>query len=823
MLKVYERITNADELDLENEEEVAVHRVDDMYEEYGEIKIPQSWKKPPRLKDLQHDIDYALVDHDKIVDEIDTHLAYYHTTPGIGRPKKVKGRSNAQPQSIRKAAEWRYAALSEPFLDSPNLFKGSPTTYNDIEGTKQSALVLNYQFRNQIDIVDFIDNFIKDLVDTGTGIIRTSWDMEEISREVTQDIVEYVEVPELEPLYAQLAELMKQDPVAFEKGVPPEIQLAFKKSLEVGIPLQRVLKGTEKVKIKERIKNQPCVEICDYRDVIPDPTCKGKQEKMKFCGFRIRTSKAELAKDPRYTNVDKIVVNLGSNLAQKSSQPGVEETNQDSDTFQFKDPNRQPIEGIEYWGFVDVDGTGVLTPVVFTWFGDVLVRAEENPYPDKKIPFTFVAYLKKRKSLYGEPDGALIYEDQKISGAIIRGVIDILAKNANGQRGIPKGALDYSNLTLFREGKDYEFNPSALQSRDGNIAHITKFPEIPQSALAIQQMAEMNIKEMTGNLPGQPSENHGNSLGTQLEQAQQAGMSKAARRELGILRRISKGIIQVGYKICEMNKEFLEDEEIIRITDESFIAVKKADLDCRYDLSLSISTAEDDAVKAQELSFMVQTSAGVLDAGFLRLLLADIADLRRMPDKAKLYREYQPQPDPIAQQKAQLEIEVLKAEIAEINSRIQENMAEADREKANAEKMRAEARLAQSKADAIDLKYVEDDQGLTHQRELEKAKAQARGNMELESHKKALDMAEKDTDRENKMIDDLLNPSKQPIQSELDLGNDLTDRSNIGTTNASPEPEPFSDEDYENVFQSPESFVNDLTNLGNTEDLLGES
>jgi hypothetical protein len=58
----------------------------------------------------------------------------------------------------------------------------------------------------------------------------------------------------------------------------------------------------------------------------------------------------------------------------------------------------------------DITGTGVLEPIIATWVGDTLIRMEENPFPDKKLPFISVQYLPTRKSIYGEPDGALMQQ-----------------------------------------------------------------------------------------------------------------------------------------------------------------------------------------------------------------------------------------------------------------------------------------------------------------------------------------------------------------------------------------------------------------------------
>lgn len=799
MPKINERILNAADLEKSDEDEKnrlkETRLVTDM-PEYGEIRIPKTWKKPPALADLKHDVEQASIEHTKEVSRVNQYLDFYHTT-GVGRPKKEPGRSNAQPQSIRKAAEWRYSHLSEPFLDSPRLFKAEPSSELDIEGTKQSGIVLNNQMNNKINKTDFIDDYIKDLVDTGTAIIRTGWEFEEIEREVDQEVVKYVEEPKLEQTYARLFELMQTNPIEFKKTIPEEVAQALRMSMEQDKVLRRVVVRTEKATIVETTKNHPSLEICDYRDVIPDPTCKGKQDKMQFCGYRIRTTKADLYADPRYSNVDMIevtpalIADRAENLNTRSSG---EEVDQDDPVFQFKDTNRQPIEGIEYWGFVDVIGEGILTPVVFTWIGDVLVRAEENPFPDKKIPFNFVAYLKRRNSLYGEPDGVLLTEDQKISGAITRGVIDILAKNANGQRAVPKGALDYSNYRLFKAGKDFEYNPTAQLSRDG-IASVTKFPEIPQSALQIKTMAENDIKEMTGTLPGGGSQSHGAAVGTQVESGQPV-LSKAARRELGILRRIVDGITQVGKKMCAMNQELLDDEEIIRITDNQFVTIRREDLDCQYDLTLSISTAEDDATKAGELSFLLQTSTD-LEQEFRLMLLGDIAELRRMPEQAARYRNYQPTPNPMDVRIKELEVLKLEREVQEIESRIAENGGETAREYATASNQEGQGRLAHAKADAVNLKYLEDESGVSHQRDVEQVLAQSKGNMDLETHKDDLERG-----READGITD----DKKPIDTPQDNLTTDADRSKNSPTQQG---------------QTPEELTKELEELGNLDDILG--
>lgn len=114
---------------------------------------------------------------------------------------------------------------------------------------------------------------------------------------------------------------------------------------------------------------------------------------------------------------------------------------------------------------------------------------------------------------------------------------------------------------------------------------------------------------------------------------------------------------------------------------------------------------------------MLQTMGPKSDPGIAMMILADIADLKRMPELAHRIRTYKPQPDPIQEQIQQLEIQKLQLEIEEVKSRTALN--------------NAKAAEASSKKDKTDLDFVEQETGTTHARRLEEQAAQARGNQDL--------------------------------------------------------------------------------------------
>ena len=103
--------------------------------------------------------------------------------------------------------------------------------------------------------------------------------------------------------------------------------------------------------------------------------------------------------------------------------------------------------------------------------------------------------MPKKRELYGEADAELLEDNQKILGAVARGVIDVLGRSANGQQGFAKGMLDPLNRRRYENGQDYEFNPN-LTPAAGLIEH--KFPELPQSAMLMLNLQNQEAEALTG-------------------------------------------------------------------------------------------------------------------------------------------------------------------------------------------------------------------------------------------------------------------------------------------------------------------------------------
>ena len=742
-----------------------------MREELGSQHQPQSaseikqkkltnWKNEPTLKELKGDLESAKTFHDNQMSKIE-HWTDLLMVQGKAKPPKVKGRSSVQPKLIRRQAEWRYSALTEPFLSTERLFSVTPRTFEDADAAKQNELLLNWQFYAKINKIKFIDDFIRTVVDEGTGIIRVGWNRqtETVQEEVPEFAFYPIEDEQSAQMLQQAIQLKQSNPRGYQEQIPEEVKAAVEFFEEQQIPTIAQQVGSQTVETERFIENCPTVEVLNPQNVYIDPSCNGELDKALFVVVTFETNRADLEKAGIYKNLDQ--VNWQSSV---DTEPDyATETPME---FRFNDPARKKVVAYEYWGFYDINNDNVLVPIVATWIGNVLIRMEENPFPDGKLPFVLVQYLPVKRSLYGEPDAELLEDNQRILGAVTRGMIDSLGRSANAQQGFAKGMLDPLNKRRFENGEDYEFNPN-VPPQQGHIEHT--YPELPQSAILMVQMQNQEAESLTG-VKAFSGGLAGDAYNSKVATAIRGVLDAASKREMAILRRIAKGVSEVGEKIIAMNAEFLSDEEVVRVTNREFITIKREDIKGNFDLEVDISTAEVDNAKAQDMGFMLQTLGNNMAPEISLMILSEIADLKRMPELAEKIRNYKPQPNPVQEQaqqlelqriqlenqklqlesqKLQLEAQKIQQEIVKIQAETQKAASDAqlaqqnailDAEKTKSDIIYNQARAKESlaNADAKDVDTQLNIDGTKHRREMQKQKAQSRGNQNLEITKALL-------------------------------------------------------------------------------------
>jgi hypothetical protein len=721
------------------------------------IRKLTDWENEPKLSELKNDFRACKPSHDLQISKMEEWKALLEVE-GTEKPKAPKGRSRVQPKLVRRQAEWRYSALSEPFLGSDKVFSVTPKTFEDEQAAKQNELLLNWQFNTKLNKVKLIDDYVRAVINEGTGIAKVSWCRETKPILKQEPIFQAVPVQDEQTLQQlnQAAQLSQSDPHTYNDTVPPEIQYGVQvmSSGQVPFPVIGQVIGYQQVPDEEIICNHPYVEILDPRNVYIDPSCAGDFERAYFVIESFETSYSELVKDGRYTNLE--MINWDETMILNDG----EHESPTPDDFNFDDKGRKKVVAYEYWGYYDIHGDGSLVPIVATWVKNVLIRLEENPYPDKKLPYVLVPYLPQLRTVYGEADAELLGDNQRILGAVTRGMIDSLGRSANAQQGFAKGFLDPVNKKKFMNGEDYEFNPN-LPPQAAFVEH--QYPELPQSAMLMIQMQNQEAEALTG-VKAFSGGLAGDAYNTKVATAIRGVLDAASKREMAILRRLARGMQEIGNKIIAMNAVFLSETEVVRVTNRQYVPIKREDLRGNFDLEVDIATAEEDNAKSENLAFLFQTLGNSLDdKQVLMRVLAEWADLKRLPALAEYFRTWQPDPQQVQmqQQMQQLQMQNLELQNQKLQSEIVENQANAEKLGADAqtkaidaqtkaitaratlpdqvEKIKADTELTKAQAGkaAIEAQYMAADaqmdiDGTKHLRELQKMQAQARGNQDLE-------------------------------------------------------------------------------------------
>ncbi len=572
-----------------------------------------------------------------------------------------KGKSSFVSRDIKRQDEWQHASVKDPFVSQSNIVTCTPITYEDRAAAEQNQLILNYQFTRQFNRYVFMTDVVKLNYSEGTVIIKTSWEYEDEEVEVM--------VPEvaINPLNGQ--------------------------QVQVGETLAKQLKV---------LVNRPHAEVCRIEDIYLDPTCRGDLSKAQFVIHRYETDLSTLRSSKKYKNLDK-VAKTGS-FTDTDYEATSDKLDDSITNFKFQDEARRKLVIYEYWGFYDIEDEGVVRPIICSWVDNVVIQLESNPYPDKEIPFLLVKNNARPFKLYGESDAELVGDNQKIATAIKRGIIDNMANSNNAQKGLKRGTLDPLNKKRFLNGKNFEYNGNSNDFYEGG------YNQLPSSVFDMLNMLNgetesmLGVKSFSGGI-------NGNNLGDTATAARGA-LDAVSVRRMDIVRNISENLIKpLLRKWMAYNSEFLQEEEIVRLTNEEFVPIRRDDLKGNVDIQVDVTTAEDSSAKSQELSFMLQTLGPNMNPDMLHILMGQFFKLNKMPDLAKMIEEYKPQPDPMAQRMQMLEMKKLESEIAERMSRATENATDKRLKEAKAVLEESKAKSLDSDTDLKDLDFLRKSSG----------------------------------------------------------------------------------------------------------------
>jgi hypothetical protein len=671
------------------------------------LKIKNEKQVLENIKSDYKDAEKFKEDNDS---RISAWMDIYNSRP-YGTEKK--GKSRYVSSMVRQLVEWQVPSLVEPFTSAEEPVQCSPVTYRDVETAKQAQTLLNYQFTRGFPRFTFLTDLCTTISTEGTCWIKTGWEYEE--KEVTYAVEKEVPVEmspvQMRALQEALGSVMAQ---AQQNGASPEDMQAIQADfIRSNVPMQIV---EEEVSETVVVNNRPTAIICDNKDIRVDPTCRGDLSKASFIIHDWETDLSSLRKDDRYFNLDK----LKDKLFRDDTWT---ERSYVDDTFEFQDDPRKKFIVHEYWGKYDIDGDGIAEDIVMCYVDDIIIRLDENPLDDGTLPFVRAVYRRMPGYIYGEPLASSIGDKQKIDSILNRGIFDDLMRANNGQRGIKKGFTDPVNLKRFKNGLDFEYNTAPGDIWEG------KYTGISQSVFEVLMKNKGEAEGITG-IKSFDHGGGGNSLGSTAA-AVNAVTTSSAKREMQIIRGIAEEAIVPMLRIWHAyNQLFLDDEYVMAITDEEYVTIRRDDLQGNIDIKMSIATQESKALKADRLAFLMQTIGPSIEPEMRNLLMARLVEINDMPRLAKDIMNFEPQIDPMTQKQMELQIALLEAQVENERAKGIENQMDVKLKGAKAANEIAKAKKTSSEADMKDLEFLMEDQGISHERDMQKEAVKQIGKMQ---------------------------------------------------------------------------------------------
>jgi len=553
------------------------------------------------------------------------------------------GHSKVVVKDIKKAVEWFLPNAVEPFVSKGRIVKLAGITSEDVQRASITEKLLNYQFVRNFDRYNFIYDCFKVGATEGTTVVKCGWEFEEEVKVETLDT--WTE---------------EQLLVAEQNGIEIEI----------------TDEGKAKLTKRKTVTNKPTARVIRNGKFFLDPTAATIED----ADYTIETSDetmSSLKSADIYKNLDMLSDSMrdtdDSAVEQARDDRGYDRGFDADSTSATKSLKKMTM--FEYYGLLDTDGSGIAKPWVVSWIGNVVIRSEANPYPDKSKPYVATPFTKTPFMFWGDALSEFISDGQFIRSGIMRAMLDNVAQSNTGFKFFRKNALDAVNKKKLMTGIGgaIEVNGDKNDMWDGN------FNQMPQTIFNMFEMIQRENESLSG-ISNVAQGLDSRALNTAT--ASSIAASSGQKRMMEIVRRYSELIKELMRKWISYNKVNLSDKEVIRISGE-YVEFTRDDIDGAYDIDITVGVDGVEENKANQITMLMQQIGGLtgnVDPKVINELLAKLADTWGFPDVAQKLEAFEaPAPDPRQGQIADLEIKKLEAEIAKIESETHENMGKSNK------------------------------------------------------------------------------------------------------------------------------------------------
>ncbi len=554
-------------------------------------------------------------------------------------------------KEVAKQIEWQKPNITEPFVSTSNPIRITGPSQRRSQIMQKYA---NMQFTGQFDRDAFMDQLSDVLLREGTVWTCSKWDYQE-------DLVK----EQYDNISAERLISIGDTPSTFEENPDGTFNVTY-----------------EKVKRK---KNQPTGEIARNENVFPDPSARTREE-MDFIMVRRYETVESMKASGNYS--DAILARLQGSNETNTESSLASQRNRDDLTYGYDSAhmkaNSKKIAIIEYWGTADLNNDGKPVPIVAEWAEkeEIYLMIDENPMPDKEIPYEVAVYSSRPFSIWGNGLAFFLGDSQEIKSGMMRGMMDNLSNANNGQTFAMRGSMDYVNFKRWRNGERHVI----VNKHPAESMYQGNFNNLPPSIFNALQMVDGEIERLSGTQVSGPALSNSNTAKDDTGNQQ---LTMAQQRMSAVVRTVASLISKMIKKWVICAEHWLDDDQIeMMFTDSEAVDINAFRDSGETIVKMKVGTEVTRNMQIQQLNLLMQQSK-ILDSTLppqeLNKIVAEMYELFDKYEDAEEIRNYTPPPP----SEEELKLNNLKMEAIELeNAKVQ---AEIDKLKAEAQNFMADA------------------------------------------------------------------------------------------------------------------------------------
>jgi len=344
--------------------------------------------------------------------------------------------------------------------------------------------------------------------------------------------------------------------------------------------------GTYKVTVKTNklVKNQPVFDNVPVSEFawLPD---SADVKRLQFCKHKRLMTRSEIETNIKNGIFEKITeeqlaVARYISDEDETLEEFLRDDNPYNDGAADLDTSRMQFWVEECFGKYDINDDNISEDVIVTVIGDTIVRIEENELG--RPHFAVLSPYPDQYQLTGRTFDDLIGELQDIKTAIMRQIIVNIANNNDRQAIVDELAINPDDL---RDNRKWL---RARVTGDRPISSIVSYlPESPMSPAAMPMVEYLDsIKE---NRTGVTKYQGLDSKSLHKTATGITAIMGAANQRIEMIARMfaETGVLDLFELLVEMNTRYIDNEQVVRLTEGKSIVIRPDDLKGEYDLDIS--------------------------------------------------------------------------------------------------------------------------------------------------------------------------------------------------------------------------------------------